>query len=146
MGDEIPHSSRAEELVEQADAVLGELDTGQRVRLADRLPPGQIGRLLVGIGTMAGLALAAATLAIVLTLVQFSTRVDIADDRAAAAVTDVAETQRQLQAAVRAAEASDCRVLAIGRLKPTDPRPSTDLGRARAAQYEEEYLSRGCPP
>jgi hypothetical protein len=76
----------------------------------------------------------------------FETRASIADARSARAVAGVDQLVERLADQQQADRESDCRILNIGRLKPSDPRPTTALGRARANEYEREYRARGCPP
>ncbi len=86
-----------------------------------------------------------AIVSLVLSWRAISTQSAVAQREAARAVAGVERAQEQLDAQQRAAEESTCRILALGRRKPSEPAPTTALGQSRAEQYEAEYRRRGCP-
>ncbi|WP_163554214.1 hypothetical protein [Candidatus Frankia alpina] len=140
MVDDDPTVRHADELAAAADELLERLDheTPPAPRGVDRLDAGRLGRWIAVTAGGTVLAILGSALAVVLVVLQWSTRTEAAEAAAQRAVTGVIAAQH-------ASEESNCRILALGRRKPGEPPPTTALGLARAQQYEAEYRRRGCP-
>lgn len=136
---------RADQLAEDAAALLDQLDQDDPPpRGVARLDPTRLGRIILWIGGASALALAGATTAIVLVLVQVSTRADVIQAAVEQAVTEVRQQQAELAAAQEATRQSDCDLISLFRAVPGEPPPAPGRGELIAGKVETAYQTRGC--
>ncbi len=137
MDDQDQAAPHADALAATADALLERLDPGDAPPAP--APPGRPSRLdsarlgrwiaLTAGGTV--VAILGSALAVILVVLQWSTRTQAAEDAA----------NRQ-----QASHASICHIIQINRHKTGEPAPTTPLGISRVRQWDDEYRRAGCTP
>lgn len=144
--DDLNPNDRADKLAADAEQILDRLDHDPPPRSrVERLDPTRLGRLILLIGAVSAAALAGTVVSIVLILVQFSTRAEVAERIAARAVADVAAQQQELARATEATRLADCALIDLFRVRPGDPLPEPGRGELVATRVANAYTARHCP-